>query len=78
MKGYYKLRESDGSTREVQYTADKENGFMAQVKKSGESQPGSYVSGLGSSYQVLHKAVSTPHYTAESHNDYHHVSLIER
>ncbi|XP_069668729.1 cuticle protein 19-like [Periplaneta americana] len=35
VKGSYSLKESDGSTRVVEYTADKHNGFIAVVKKAG-------------------------------------------
>lgn len=35
VKGSYSLKESDGSTRVVEYTADKLNGFIAVVKKAG-------------------------------------------
>lgn len=35
VKGSYTLKESDGSTRVVEYTADKLNGFIAVVKKAG-------------------------------------------
>lgn len=35
VKGSYALKESDGSTRVVEYTADKHNGFIAIVKKAG-------------------------------------------
>ncbi|KAK9511361.1 hypothetical protein O3M35_000029 [Rhynocoris fuscipes] len=33
VKGFYSLKEADGSIREVHYTADKHNGFNAVVKK---------------------------------------------
>ncbi|KAJ9588159.1 hypothetical protein L9F63_018463, partial [Diploptera punctata] len=35
VKGSYTLKESDGSTRVVEYTADKHNGFIAVVKRVG-------------------------------------------
>jgi hypothetical protein len=35
VKGSYSLKESDGSTRVVEYTANKLNGFFAVVKKAG-------------------------------------------
>ncbi|KAE8572990.1 larval cuticle protein A2B-like [Halyomorpha halys] len=35
VKGYYKLKESDGSVRKVHYTADKHSGFNAKVTKDG-------------------------------------------
>ncbi|KAF6212038.1 hypothetical protein GE061_012556 [Apolygus lucorum] len=35
VKGFYSLKEADGTIREVHYTADKHNGFQAEVKKIG-------------------------------------------
>ncbi|KAK9511368.1 hypothetical protein O3M35_000036 [Rhynocoris fuscipes] len=35
VKGYYTVKEADGSTRHVQYTADNHNGFNAEVVKVG-------------------------------------------
>ncbi|BET01133.1 Cuticular protein [Nesidiocoris tenuis] len=35
VKGFYMLKEADGTVREVHYTADPHNGFNAVVKKSG-------------------------------------------
>ncbi|XP_024082942.1 pupal cuticle protein Edg-84A-like isoform X2 [Cimex lectularius] len=35
VKGHYSLKEADGTLREVHYTADKDHGFTAVVKKSG-------------------------------------------
>uniref|UniRef100_A0A1A9WGA3 Cuticle protein 19 n=1 Tax=Glossina brevipalpis TaxID=37001 RepID=A0A1A9WGA3_9MUSC len=35
VKGIYTLKESDGTTRVVEYTADDHNGFNAVVKKLG-------------------------------------------
>ncbi|XP_014286633.1 cuticle protein 19 isoform X1 [Halyomorpha halys] len=35
VKGFYTVKEADGSTREVHYTSDKKNGFNAVVKKHG-------------------------------------------
>ncbi|BET01063.1 Cuticular protein [Nesidiocoris tenuis] len=37
VKGYYTLHDADGTTREVHYTADKHNGFNAEVKKIGHA-----------------------------------------
>uniref|UniRef100_A0A0K8T5N4 Cuticle protein 8 n=1 Tax=Lygus hesperus TaxID=30085 RepID=A0A0K8T5N4_LYGHE len=37
VKGYYTLKEADGTTREVHYTADKHNGFNAEVKRIGHA-----------------------------------------
>lgn len=37
VKGAYSLKESDGTTRVVEYTADKHNGFNAIVKKIGHA-----------------------------------------
>ncbi|KAF6212015.1 hypothetical protein GE061_012533 [Apolygus lucorum] len=37
VKGYYTLKEADGTTREVHYTADHHNGFNAEVKKIGHA-----------------------------------------
>ncbi|XP_069685981.1 cuticle protein 19-like [Periplaneta americana] len=35
VKGSYSLKEADGGTRTVEYHADKDNGFIAVVKKAG-------------------------------------------
>ncbi|KAF6212022.1 hypothetical protein GE061_012540 [Apolygus lucorum] len=37
VKGFYTLKEADGTTREVHYTADKHNGFNAIVKRFGHA-----------------------------------------
>ncbi|BET00719.1 Cuticular protein [Nesidiocoris tenuis] len=37
VKGYYTLKEADGTTREVHYTADKHHGFNAIVKRIGHA-----------------------------------------
>ncbi|XP_065161830.1 uncharacterized protein [Atheta coriaria] len=37
VKGWYKLEQPDGRTRMVHYTADKHNGFNADVKYSGHA-----------------------------------------
>ncbi|XP_073980210.1 uncharacterized protein [Rhodnius prolixus] len=37
VKGFYKLHEPDGTIREVHYTADKHNGFNAEVKRIGHA-----------------------------------------
>ncbi|XP_065158390.1 cuticle protein 19-like [Atheta coriaria] len=37
VKGYYTLVQPDGRTRTVHYTADKHNGFNADVKYSGHA-----------------------------------------
>lgn len=37
VKGQYSLVEPDGTTRVVEYTADKHNGFNAVVKKIGHA-----------------------------------------
>ncbi|XP_065161829.1 cuticle protein 19-like [Atheta coriaria] len=37
VKGWYKLEQPDGRTRIVHYTADKHNGFNADVKYSGHA-----------------------------------------
>ncbi|KAF6212032.1 hypothetical protein GE061_012550 [Apolygus lucorum] len=37
VKGYYTLKEADGTTREVHYTADHHNGFNAEVKRVGHA-----------------------------------------
>lgn len=36
VKGSYTLKEADGTTRVVEYEADKHNGFNAKVHKIGE------------------------------------------
>lgn len=43
VKGYYTLKEADGTTRTVEYVADKHNGFNAIVHRSGHAaHPASY------------------------------------
>nr|XP_014279679.1 adult-specific cuticular protein ACP-20-like [Halyomorpha halys] len=37
VKGYYTLKEADGTTREVHYTSDDKNGFNAEVKRTGQA-----------------------------------------
>jgi hypothetical protein len=37
VEGYYKLLEADGTTRTVNYSADKHTGFQAQVVRSGHA-----------------------------------------
>lgn len=37
VKGYYKLKEADGTIRIVHYTADRHEGFTAHVEKIGKS-----------------------------------------
>lgn len=37
VKGEYSLKEADGTYRTVKYTADKHNGFNAQVIRSGHA-----------------------------------------
>ncbi|KAH8270106.1 hypothetical protein KR018_004065 [Drosophila ironensis] len=48
VKGSYSLKESDGTTRVVEYTADDHNGFNAVVKKLGHAHhPQVYHKGYG-------------------------------
>lgn len=43
VKGFYTLKEADGTLREVHYEADKHNGFNAVVKRTGHaSHPAVY------------------------------------
>ncbi|XP_046393618.1 cuticle protein 19-like [Ischnura elegans] len=37
VRGYYSLNEPDGTIRQVEYSADKHNGFNAVVKKIGKA-----------------------------------------
>ncbi|XP_014254030.1 adult-specific cuticular protein ACP-20-like [Cimex lectularius] len=37
VKGFYMLKDPDGTVREVHYTADKHNGFNAEVKRVGHA-----------------------------------------
>ncbi|XP_014246592.1 cuticle protein 7-like [Cimex lectularius] len=37
VKGFYMLKEPDGTVREVHYTADHKNGFNAEVKRVGQA-----------------------------------------
>lgn len=38
VRGYYSLREPDGTIRTVHYTADKVNGFNAHVVRQGHAE----------------------------------------
>lgn len=38
VRGYYSLREPDGTIRTVHYTADKVNGFNAHVVRQGYAE----------------------------------------
>jgi hypothetical protein len=51
VKGEYTLEEADGTTRVVQYTSDKHNGFNAVVKKIGKAHH-PQVQHHGHSYQA--------------------------
>ncbi|XP_049822703.1 cuticle protein 7-like [Aethina tumida] len=42
VKGYYMMKEADGTTRIVEYKADKHNGFQAVVHKVGEPKHEEY------------------------------------
>lgn len=72
VKGYYKLKEADGTLREVHYTADHKNGFQAEVHRSGHaSHPEHYKSSGETFYH------GSGHGHAESSNNfnlhtYHH------
>ncbi|XP_014246597.1 cuticle protein 7-like isoform X2 [Cimex lectularius] len=37
VKGFYTLKEADGTVREVHYTADHKKGFIAKVKRIGHT-----------------------------------------
>ncbi|KAJ8935451.1 hypothetical protein NQ314_012871, partial [Rhamnusium bicolor] len=56
VKGSYSLKEADGTTRVVEYKADKHNGFSAVVHKIGEpkhqieSEHGGFDGGYGGHY----------------------------
>ncbi|GJQ86666.1 hypothetical protein Trydic_g14754 [Trypoxylus dichotomus] len=47
VKGYYTLKEADGTTRTVQYQADNHNGFNAVVSRSGEASHPASLGGYG-------------------------------
>lgn len=48
VKGYYTLKEADGTLRTVHYEADKHNGFNAHVERSGHANhPANYGHGGG-------------------------------
>uniref|UniRef100_A0A1A9WG97 Uncharacterized protein n=1 Tax=Glossina brevipalpis TaxID=37001 RepID=A0A1A9WG97_9MUSC len=68
VKGTYSLKEADGSTRVVDYTADKHNGFNAVVKQLGHVvQPKVYTH------------VELPYHDYEHHghaNSYAHVKYL--
>jgi len=55
VKGFYSLKEADGTTREVHYTADHHNGFNAEVKKVGHA---------------VHPEIKQVHYAAPSYHHY--------
>ncbi|KAG6463536.1 hypothetical protein O3G_MSEX013950 [Manduca sexta] len=59
VKGYYSLHEADGSTRIVEYTADKHNGFNAIVK---HTEPSKHAEPAHQTYQQAEP----------SHHYYHH------
>ncbi|XP_019873340.1 cuticle protein 19-like [Aethina tumida] len=44
VKGTYSLKEADGTTRIVEYKADKHNGFQAVVHKVGEPKQEEHIS----------------------------------
>lgn len=50
VKGQYSLKEADGTTRIVEYKADKHNGFNAVVHKIGEASPQGHGGGYGGDY----------------------------
>lgn len=53
--GAYSLAEPDGTTRIVEYTADKHNGFNAVVKKIGQAHhPQVYNQYKGAGYFGYH------------------------
>lgn len=53
--GAYSLAEPDGTTRIVEYTADKHNGFNAVVKRIGHAQhPQPHYSAHGGSGYFSH------------------------
>ncbi|XP_023024723.2 uncharacterized protein [Leptinotarsa decemlineata] len=54
VKGSYSLKEADGTTRVVEYQADKHNGFNAVVHKIGEPKPHLGGSGFESGYGGHH------------------------
>ncbi|KAG6462392.1 hypothetical protein O3G_MSEX013229 [Manduca sexta] len=56
VKGAYSLAEPDGTTRIVEYTADKHNGFNAVVKRVGHAH---------------HPQVYGNHYDGAGHYGYH-------
>ncbi|CAB0004811.1 unnamed protein product [Nesidiocoris tenuis] len=47
VKGFYSLKEADGTTREVHYHSDKHSGFNAEVKKIGHAYHGHEYHGHG-------------------------------
>ncbi|XP_053989836.1 cuticle protein 19 [Hylaeus volcanicus] len=60
VKGYYTLKEADGTLREVHYTADHKNGFNAEVKRSGHAQhPAHYHSSAETFYGHGHSGASS-------------------
>ncbi|XP_026740006.1 cuticle protein 19-like [Trichoplusia ni] len=54
VKGAYSLAEPDGTTRIVEYTADKHNGFNAVVKRIGHAQHPQHYSAHGGSGYYSH------------------------
>ncbi|KAE8572987.1 pupal cuticle protein Edg-84A [Halyomorpha halys] len=72
VKGYYKLKESDGSVREVHYTADKYSGFNAKVTKDGLPLFDGHQEPISHHYSTAHG----DHYDGESkhYGGYHATS----
>ncbi|XP_065163329.1 cuticle protein 19-like [Atheta coriaria] len=57
VKGYYSLLQPDGRTRIVHYTADKHNGFQAQVEYSGHADHPEVQHKAIVAAPVVHKAI---------------------
>uniref|UniRef100_A0A1A9WG96 Uncharacterized protein n=1 Tax=Glossina brevipalpis TaxID=37001 RepID=A0A1A9WG96_9MUSC len=63
VKGTYTLKEADGTTRVVDYTADKHNGFNAVVKKLGHP-----------AHPEVYTYANDGHHSQQHHSGYGHAS----
>ncbi|CAH1401424.1 unnamed protein product [Nezara viridula] len=74
VKGYYKLKESDGSVREVHYTADKHSGFNTKVTKDGLPLYEGHQEPSSHHYSTAHGAHQ---YSEGSHYGGHHATSTQ-
>ena len=72
VKGFYSLKEADGTTREVHYTSDHKNGFNAVVHRKGQAiHPQNYKTSSESFYgEGAHSSGSSGHGDASSSSSF--------